>query len=97
MPRLTWCSRRESVLEQHGLVPHLLKEPTHPEGIDEEFLLEAVNRFPENDALPSVFTQGMLDISTKLSTVTMEANYQPYVRVCSMLCYLQADRRVVVF
>jgi len=62
-------------------MPHLLKEPTHPEGIDDEFLQEAVNRFPDDDALSNVFTQAMINISNKLSTMNMETNYQPYVRV----------------
>lgn len=58
-----------------------MKEPTHPEGLDEEFLREAVNRFEEDETLPGVFTQAMLTISNKLSAMSMESNYQPYVRV----------------
>lgn len=77
--------RREFVPEHHGIVPHLLKEPTHPEGIDDEFLREAVSRFDEEETLPEVFTQAMVSISNKLSTMSMETNYQPYVRVCSSL------------
>lgn len=73
--------RRESVPEAHGLVPHLLKEPTHPEGVDEEFLREAVSRFEEDESLPGVFTQAMVTISNQLSSMSMETNYQPHVRV----------------
>lgn len=62
-------------------MPHLLKEPTHPEGVDEEFLREAVNRFEEDESLPNVFTQAMLTISNKLSAMSMESDYQPLVRV----------------
>lgn len=62
-------------------MPHLLKEPTHPEGVDEEFLREAVNRFEEDESLPDVFTQAMLTISNKLSAMSMESDYQPHVRV----------------
>ncbi|MBE3049641.1 hypothetical protein IMZ48_45530 [Candidatus Bathyarchaeota archaeon] len=60
-----------------------MKEPTHPEGVDEEFLREAVNRFDDDPSLPGVFTQAMLTISNKLSSLNMESNYQPHVRVWS--------------
>lgn len=63
-------------------MPHLLKEPTHPEGIDEELLREAVSRFDEEETLPEVFTQAMVTISSQLSSMSMEMNFQPYVRVC---------------
>ena len=69
-------------------MPHLLKEPTHPEGIDEEFLREAVIRFEEDESLPGVFTQAMLTISNKLSAISMESDYQPHVRVCMVVSSL---------
>ena len=62
-------------------MPHLLKDPTHPEGIDEEFLREAVSRFEEDESLPDVFAQAMVAVSNELSTLSMESNYQPHVRV----------------
>lgn len=62
-------------------MPHLLKESTHPEGVDEEFLREAVSRFDEEESLRDVFTQAMLTVSKNLSSMDMEMDFQPYVRV----------------
>ncbi|SPO03316.1 related to ubiquitin fusion degradation protein 2 [Cephalotrichum gorgonifer] len=81
---------RETVPENHGLVPHLLKESALPEGIDEEFLREAVSRFEDEETLPEVFTQAMLTISQRLASMTMEMDFQPYVRAMLLYCRVPA-------
>lgn len=50
-------------------------------GICLEFLQEAVSRLQEDDAVAAIFTKAMVDISTNLSTLTMNDDYKPHMNV----------------
>lgn len=55
----------------------------HEIGLCIDFVQEAVARFADDDSLPSLFVRAMVDISTKLSKLTMNDNYKPHVNVSS--------------
>jgi ubiquitin conjugation factor E4 B len=46
-----------------------------------DFYVEAVARLDEDDTIAPLFTKGMVDISSKLSTMSMNDDYKPYVNV----------------
>ncbi|KAF6805558.1 ubiquitin conjugation factor e4 [Colletotrichum sojae] len=62
-----------------NLVPFLLRGLELEDGVCLDFLREAVNRFPEDDQLPVVFAEAMYGISRKLSGMTMDKDYKPYM------------------
>ena len=63
-------------------MPYLLKDLEHESGIGLDFISDAVARFEDDDSIPGIFTMAMVDISAKLSTLTMNDDYKPYVNVC---------------
>lgn len=50
-------------------------------GLDLEFYKEAIQRFDDDDAIPELFSNAMVQISTQLSKIAMDAEYKPYVQV----------------
>ena len=46
-----------------------------------DFFSEAVARLDEDDTIEPLFTKAMADISAKLSTLSMNDAYKPYVNV----------------
>jgi ubiquitin conjugation factor E4 B len=50
-------------------------------GLDLEFYKEAIKRFDDDEAVPSLFTDSMVKISTRLGAMSMEDDYRPYVQV----------------
>jgi ubiquitin conjugation factor E4 B len=78
---LSNVSRREPNPNHDTLVPHILKGPYDENGLDIEFYKEAIKRFDDDDAFPALFNSAMVKISTKLSTMSMEDEYKPYVQV----------------
>ncbi|KAI1762552.1 ubiquitin conjugation factor E4 [Hypoxylon sp. FL1150] len=61
------------------LVPHLLRSHENEEGICLDFYAEAVSRIPEDDTIAGIFTDAMVAISKRLSTMTMNDDYKPYI------------------
>jgi ubiquitin conjugation factor E4 B len=53
---------------------HLLKSPTDPLGIDHEFIDEAIRRFSDIESLADIFTEAMVSISQRLSSMNMEVS-----------------------
>lgn len=72
---------REARADHDTLVPYLLRDMEHESGLCLDFLQEAVSRFAEDDSLPEVFVKAMVDISSRLSKLTMNDDYKPYVGV----------------
>ncbi|KAJ0124691.1 ubiquitin elongating factor core [Diaporthe amygdali] len=70
---------RESNPKHDTLVPYLLRDIEHESGICLEFIQEAVARFPEDDSIVDLFVRAMVDISTQLSTMSMNDDYRPHV------------------
>lgn len=62
-------------------MPYLLRDMDHESGICLDFLQEAVARFADDESLPEVFVKAMVEISTRLSKLTMDDNYKPHVNV----------------
>ena len=69
------------MLESSPLTPCLIADPNNGNGIDHEFLLEAVSRFSEDDMVKSAFITAMEDLSHQIRKMNMSDNYQPHVAV----------------
>ncbi len=78
---LTTARRREANLEHDSIAPYLLLGLGHDDSICLDFITEAVSRFDDDDdgQISGIFTKAMVEISNKLSTMTMNDAYQPYV------------------
>lgn len=63
------------------LVPYLLREVETEQGLCMDFLGEAMARLEDDDTIMPLFTKAMVDISSKLSTLSMNDDYKPYVKV----------------
>ncbi|KAK3898619.1 ubiquitin elongating factor core-domain-containing protein [Staphylotrichum tortipilum] len=76
---------REPNPAHDSLAPYLLNEVESENGLCMDFIGEAVARLDEDETIAPLFTKAMADISTKLSTLTMNHDYKPYVN--AMLTY----------
>ncbi|CAH0045573.1 unnamed protein product [Clonostachys solani] len=63
-----------------SLLPYILRGVLDENGLDLEFYKEAIKRFDDDEAVPSLFTDSMVKISTRLGTMSMEDDYRPYVQ-----------------
>lgn len=73
--------RRDPNPHHDTLVPHLLRNHDNEDGICLDFYAEAVSRIPDDDSIPGIFTDAVVDISKRLSTMTMNDDYKPYINV----------------
>ncbi|KAH8883682.1 hypothetical protein GQ53DRAFT_428166 [Thozetella sp. PMI_491] len=64
-----------------SLAPFLLRGLENESGVCLDFYNEAMARIDENDAILPLFTLAMVEISTKLSSLTMNDDYKPCVNV----------------
>ncbi len=62
-------------------MPYLLAEAEDEKGICYDFLVEAVSRFDEDDTVKPMLTKSFALLSQKLSRMTMNDDYKPYVHV----------------
>ena len=67
------------------LADHLLLEPENEKGIDHDFIMEAISRFSEDDALKEAFVGGVEELGRKLGTLSMNDDYKSYVMVLRRL------------
>jgi ubiquitin conjugation factor E4 B len=72
---------REPNPHHDTLVPYLLRALDNEHGVCIDFYNEAVSRFAEDDSIEPLFTKAMVDLSSKLSTLTMNDDYKPYINV----------------
>ena len=77
--------RRESNPNHDSLAPYLLKQVTDEQGVDLEFIKESIKRFDDDDTIPGIFNEAMVSISTKLSHMSMQDDYRPYVQVSGIV------------
>ena len=70
-----------------SLVPYVLRGVFDENGLDLEFYKEAIKRFDDDENIPALFTDVMVQISTRLSKMSMEDDYKPYISVSSPSCY----------
>lgn len=74
------CSRDPN--PQHDtLVPYLLKGIQDDGGLCFDFIREAIKRFDEDEAFPTLFNDAMIKISSQLSTLSLGDEYKPHVQV----------------
>lgn len=62
-------------------MPYVLRGVFEENGLDLEFYKEAIKRFDDDEAIPTLFTDVMVKISSQLATKSMEDDYKPYVNV----------------
>ncbi|KAG7285408.1 hypothetical protein NEMBOFW57_010035 [Staphylotrichum longicolle] len=72
---------REPNPQHDTLVPYLLREVEHENGLCMDFLGEAVARLGEDETIAPLFTKAMVDISAKLASLTMNDDYKPCVNM----------------
>lgn len=75
-------NRRASNPEHDTLAPYLLKGVVDENGLDFDFIQEAIKRFEDDDAFPAVFNDAMIQLSGQLNQLSMGDDYKPYVQVC---------------
>ncbi|KAF2223300.1 putative ubiquitin fusion degradation protein UfdB [Elsinoe ampelina] len=61
------------------MTDHLLAEPESDAGIDPDFLLEITSRFEEDDSYKDVMVSAVEQLSSRLSSMTMNDNYKPFM------------------
>lgn len=74
-------------------MPYLLKGVQDEGGICFNFIQEAIKRFDDDDAIPALFNDAMVQISSRLGTISMDQDYKPYVQV--MLTYTRFPPLIV--
>lgn len=79
---LTVCSRENA--QPDSLVPHLLRGVQDEHGLDMDFIGEAIKHFDEDEAYPELFTNAMVEISSRLSRIEMDEDYKPYIAVSAI-------------
>ncbi|EEY19687.1 ubiquitin conjugation factor E4 [Verticillium alfalfae VaMs.102] len=65
------------------LVTFLLRSQEHEDSISIDFTKDVISRFPEDEQYPAVFADAMAAISVKLSDMSMESDYRPYLNALS--------------
>jgi ubiquitin conjugation factor E4 B len=63
------------------LTPYLILDPEDERGICNDFLTEAVSRFDEDETVKPMLTKAFAGLSNRLSSMTMNDDYKPYVQV----------------
>lgn len=63
------------------LKPHLLLDPDDDQGLNQEFILEALKRIQEDDSILPTFVTAVEEMSQDLSRVTLDDDYHPYMMV----------------
>lgn len=79
---------RESNKDHDTLMPYLLKGVQDESGLDQDFIKEAIKRFDDDEAIPALFNDAMVQISSKLGTMSMDDNYKPYIQVRFQTCWV---------
>ncbi|THV54859.1 hypothetical protein BGAL_0018g00150 [Botrytis galanthina] len=77
--------QREINLTTDVLTPYFLLEPGEDKGICPDFLEEAVARFAEDDMAKSMIVKAFVGMSSKLSNMTMNDVYKPYIHAFKLL------------
>ncbi|XP_044723898.1 ubiquitin elongating factor core domain-containing protein [Hirsutella rhossiliensis] len=67
------------------LVPYLLRGISDEGGLDLDFIRLAIGRFDDDDAFPALFDNAMVDVSNRLSKLSLGDDYKPHVQ--ALLAY----------
>lgn len=73
--------RREPNPKYDTLKPFLLRGIQDDGGICLNFIEEAIKRFDDDEAIPALFNDAMVQISSELGSMSMNDNYKPHVQV----------------
>ncbi|PHH82012.1 hypothetical protein CDD83_3386 [Cordyceps sp. RAO-2017] len=71
---------RDTNAEHDTLVPYLLRGISDDGGLDFDFIREAIKRFDDDEAFPALFNNAMVDISTRLSRMSLGDDYKPHIQ-----------------
>ena len=74
-------SSREPNPQHDSLAPYVLRGVFDDNGLDLEFYKEAIKRFEDDEAIPALFSNAMVEISNQLSKLAMDAEYKSHVQV----------------
>lgn len=74
-------------------MPYLLKGVQDENGLCFNFIQEAIKRFDDDEAFPALFNDAMVQISSKLGTISMDQDYKPYIQ--AMLTYTRFPPLIV--
>ncbi|KAG9238385.1 ubiquitin elongating factor core-domain-containing protein [Amylocarpus encephaloides] len=77
---------REPNPSTDSLTPYLLFEPAEDRGICPDFLAEAISRFYDDDTVKPMLTKAVTGLSLKLSILTMNDNYKPFINALKQIC-----------
>lgn len=80
---LTSSPRRSANPHLDTLAPYLLRGINDEHGLCFDFIQEAIKRFDDDEAIPELFNEAMVRISTQLAQMSMSDNYKPHVQVCA--------------
>ncbi|KUI73598.1 Ubiquitin conjugation factor E4 [Cytospora mali] len=75
---------REPNPQHDTLVPYLLRDIDHDNGICLDFLQEAVSRISEDESVIDILVKAMIEISTQLSKLTMNDDYKSHVNALKL-------------
>lgn len=67
--------------EHDTIAPFLIRGVVDENGLDFEFIQEAIKRFDDDEAFPNIFNDAMVRISTQLSQMSMSDSYKGHVQV----------------
>ncbi|KAH8677580.1 ubiquitin elongating factor core-domain-containing protein [Xylariales sp. PMI_506] len=70
---------REPNPHHDTLVPYLLRHHDNDDGICLEFYEDGIARMQEDDTVAPIFTDAMIQLSSKLATMSMNDDYKPYI------------------
>ncbi|UNI24595.1 RING-type E3 ubiquitin transferase [Purpureocillium takamizusanense] len=71
---------RDVNIDHDSLAPYLLRSITDDAGLDFDFIREAIKRFDDDEAIPALFNDAMVTISTRLSSLSLGDDYKPYIQ-----------------
>ncbi|PNS14592.1 Ubiquitin conjugation factor E4 [Sphaceloma murrayae] len=75
MPEMFDASARVT----NPMTDHLLEDPESDAGIDPDFLAEITARFDDDETYKDVMVSSIEQMSSRLSSLTMNDNYKPYM------------------
>lgn len=77
-------------------MPYLLRGVQDENGLDQDFIKEAIKRFEDDETIPDLFNDAMVQISNRLAGMSMDDDYKPCMQVGFSnprddSCYLHLD------
>lgn len=62
-------------------MPYLLQDHDGDTGICLDFITEALSRVDEDESILPIFSRAIEEVSQRLSNMTMDDDYKPYINV----------------